>query len=352
MNRTLVNRVANAVLYEGYILYPYRPSVKNRHRWTFGGLYPQAYCRHQNGSDASRNQTECLVQGNAETTLNITIRFLHLLERSVGKLDQPLTDWQDGRELPFQPVESLRIGDEIFHTWQEAEERQIELASVALKDIESRPALKKFAFPGRRWVEPLCEPGGQIAGMLVRRQQAIEGAIEIKGAKAGDGWKITLGVMNQTSLDESLRTNRDEALLHSLVSPHAILGVSHGDFVSLLDPPEPFSAAAADCRNIGTWPVLVGEAGASDTMLSSPIILYDYPQIAPESPGDLFDGTEIDEILTLRILTLTEEEKRAAAGVDIRARDLLARTNALAQEQLLSLHGTLRSVQPSSVEDA
>ena len=49
--------------------------------------------------------------------------------------------------------------------------------------------------------------------------------------------------------------------------------------------------------------MLVGEEGERDTMLSSPIILYDYPQIAPESPGSLFDGTEIDEILSLRILT-------------------------------------------------
>src|SRR5206468_6556944 len=114
-------------------------------------------------------------------------------------------------------------------------------------------------------------------------------------------------------------------------------------FVSLLDPPEPWRAAAAGCRNVGTWPVLVGEPGTKDTMLSSPIILYDYPEVAAESPGDLFDGTEIDEILTLRILTLTDEEKRAAAAVDGRVRDLLARTEALARGGLLGLHGTLRS---------
>ena len=92
--------------------------------------------------------------------------------------------------------------------------------------------------------------------------------------------------------------------------------------------------------------VLVGEEGQRDAMLSAPIILYDYPQVAPESPGDLFDGTEIDEILTLRILTLTEEEKRAAAAVDQRARALLERTEALAREQLLRLHGTVRGLRP------
>ena len=37
-----VDQVANAVLYEGYILYPYRPSaVKNRQRWNFGVVYPR-----------------------------------------------------------------------------------------------------------------------------------------------------------------------------------------------------------------------------------------------------------------------------------------------------------------------
>src|SRR5262249_23518801 len=62
MTRPLVERIADAVLYEGYILYPYRPSVKNRQRWTFGGLYPEAYSRAQGGTDACSNQTECLIQ--------------------------------------------------------------------------------------------------------------------------------------------------------------------------------------------------------------------------------------------------------------------------------------------------
>jgi hydrogenase maturation protease len=64
--------------------------------------------------------------------------------------------------------------------------------------------------------------------------------------------------------------------------------------------------------------VLVGKEGTADSILSSPIILYDYPKVAPESPGDLFDATEIDEILTLRILALTDEEKREMAAIDSR----------------------------------
>jgi hydrogenase maturation protease len=136
--------------------------------------------------------------------------------------------------------------------------------------------------------------------------------------------------------------------LRSFASTHAVLGIREGEFVSLTDPPPVWRAAADACRNVGGWPVLVGDNGAKDTVLFSPIILGDYPQIAPESPGDFFDGTEIDEMLTLRILTLTDDEKRAMAAVDSRTRDLLARTEAQARESLLSLHGTVRGWQPAA----
>ena len=96
--------------------------------------------------------------------------------------------------------------------------------------------------------------------------------------------------------------------------------------------------------------MLAGEDGARDTMLSSPIIVYDFPTIAPESPGDFFDGTEMDEMLSLRILTLTDEEKREMSASDERARLLLERTEAFGQEQLMHMHGVLREIR--SLEEA
>ena len=114
--------------------------------------------------------------------------------------------------------------------------------------------------------------------------------------------------------------------MQSLVSTHVILGVESGEFVSLLEPPDEVQPFVAQCQNVGVWPVLVGDEGQRDTLLASPIILYDYPQIAPESVGDLFDGTEIDEILSLRILTLTDDEKREIRDSDERARQILERT--------------------------
>src|SRR5262249_59078035 len=116
------------------------------------------------------------------------------------------------------------------------------------------------------------------------------------------------------------------------------------EFVSLADPPPELAAAAAGCANEGTWPAMAGDPGARDTVLSSPIILEDYPRVAEESPGDLFDATEIDEILTLRILTLSDREKAELRATDERARELLDRCESLTGDELLRLHGTLRGL--------
>jgi hypothetical protein len=95
---------------------------------------------------------------------------------------------------------------------------------------------------------------------------------------------------------------------------------------------------------MGAWPVMAGEEGQRNLMLASPIILYDFPRIAPESPGDLFDGTEIDEILALRILTMTDAEKLEVRNGDDRARRILERTEMLPPEHFRKLHGALRGL--------
>jgi hydrogenase maturation protease len=352
MNQALVDQIANAVLYEGYILYPYRPSVKNRQRWTFGGLYPQSYSLAQGGTDAWTMQTECLVMGSLRTTLQVTVRFLQVADRRVGELAHPLAEWPGDREPAFRVVESLRVGDKLFHTWQEAVERTICLPRAGLGELATQTREERFSFPAHRGLEPVCGPTGEVVGVILREQQSVAGAVEVAAEPTGEGlFKVRVRVLNRTPLEEACQKSRDEVLLRSLVSTHTILGVHAGEFVSLLDPPDPWRDLAAGCRNEGTWPVLVGEDGAKDTMLSSPIILYDYPQVAPESPGDLFDATEIDEILTLRILTLTDEEKRAMAAVDERARALLQRTESLAGEQLLGLHGAVRGLRPVQEEE-
>jgi len=186
----------------------------------------------------------------------------------------------------------------------------------------------------------------------VREQQAIEGTVEVTAEQKLPGvFRITARVVNDVQMDPSLIKERDAALMRALVSTHIVLTLADGDFASQTDPPPGLEPIVSECSNIGCWPVLVGEENDRRTMLASPIILYDYPKLAPQSPGDLFDGTEIDEILTLRIMTLTDDEKRQVAAVDHRAADMLARTENLAREQLMNLHGTVRTLQPAVCEE-
>lgn len=326
MNLARVEQIAKAVLYEGYMLYPYRPSsVKNQQRWNFGVLYPQSYSELQDGNEAFSMRTECLVCGTGETTLEVRLRFLHLRIRSTRQ---------------SCPDASKRLPDE----WQEAVERDVNAQEYVLERLCRETVTHEFSFPSQTDIS--CVRADKESENVVRRQLAVEGAIETSAKKLLDTlFKLTIWVRNLTPL-ESPAASRDQALLQSLVSTHTILGVRDGEFMSLLDPPAEFQAFAGECRNVGAWPVLVGEPGQRDTLLASPIILYDYPQIAPESAGDLFDGTEIDEILSLRIMTLTDDEKREIRQSDERARQILERTEAMPAEQFMKLHGAVRGLRP------
>ena len=347
MNQGLVEQIARAVLYEGYILYPYRPSVKNRQRWTFGGLVPRAYSDAQGGSEPWEMQTECLVVGGPGTILSVSVRFLRLVARLVGQFSIPQEDWPAEGAVSCPIVELLQVGDEVLYTWQEAVEQSIDLGDSSLADLAVQTQRREFMLEPERDRQPLRDRAGMFAGAVVRERRCVRGVVELGAVEVAPGvFRATVKIQNQTSLEDGAAASRDEALMQGMVSTHTVLSVREGEFVSMIDPPESYREQAALCRNVGCWPVLVGNAGDKDTILSAPIILYDYPQIAPESPGELFDGTEIDEILTLRIMTLTDDEKVAMAAVDARARAVLARTESLKNEQMLGLHGTFRGLQP------
>jgi hypothetical protein len=297
VNADRIEKIAAAVLYEGYLLYPYRSSaVKNRQRFNFGVLYPREHCEQNPGSDAWEMQTECLVHGGADATIEVKARFLQLVAH-------------DGR--------------------QEGIERGINMPARDIGAIAAHASAQKI-LPER--LVPGCGA------------ETIEGQLDLAATGIGDGlFRITLRIRNNAA-GGGAEFGRDAVLLRSLISVHSILQVVGGSFVSLLDPPEEFRELAAGCVNIGCWPVLAGDEGRRDMMLSAPIILYDYPQIAPESSGDLFDGTEIDEILALRILTLTDAEKQEVRTGDERARRILERTEALPPEHFQKLHGAMRGL--------
>jgi hypothetical protein len=346
MNAAQVDGIVRAVLYEGYMLYPYRPSaIKNRQRFNFGVVYPRAYSGAQGGTDAWTMQTECVVLGNAETQCMVRVRFLRMVARSVGRV---LTPYRESSSIPegnIEKVERLEVEGNLLQAWQEAAEETIDVTEFNLAALAAQPMQWPFRLSGRQEREPVRDRHGFILGIIERNKASIAGTIELAAQRLEPGvFKLSARISNNSRFESGAPVTREEALTRSLVSAHTILEARDGEFISLVDPPEKYRDFALACQNFGTWPVLVGEEARRDTMLSSPIILYDYPQIAPESPGDLFDGGEIDEILSLRIMTLTDEEKQEMRQSDARARQILERTENLPDEQLAKLHGALRGL--------
>ncbi len=347
MNLEKIDKIANAVLYEGYMLYPYRASsVKNQQRFNWGALAPKTFSEVNKGSDVFEMQTECILQGDGNTQVDIKVRFLHLVSREIGKLENPLNELPANSEPDFQIVKTLETNGVIYQTWQEAVERDVDLLTFNLNETNVN---HQFSFPSKRELEPLRDENDKIVGVFVRSQKEIRGEINVKIAEAQSGlYKLTVLIRNLTEFENAQERSRDDALLHSSVSTHTILSATGGEFVSLLDYPDELKDVVAGCKNIKTYPILVGEEGERNCLLSSPIILYDYPQIANESAGDLFDGLEIDEILTLRIMTLTEEEKREMRGLDEHSRRILERTEMMPEEHLLKMHGALRGLKKAA----
>ncbi|MBA2743286.1 MAG: hypothetical protein H0U43_03085, partial [Chthoniobacterales bacterium] len=311
MNSPLLEKIVNAVLYEGYILYPYRASSKkNRQRFTFGRVYPEEYSVAQKGREPCSMQTEVLVRAQSpECAVNISVRFLHPMLREVGVLDEPAAELPKAVEPKFRLVNEALIGEKLSQSWQESVERVFELLPLVLRDATA--GATEFRFAASRELEPIRD-GEKIAAVFVRRQEAVAGTVETTVTKIDEHVsRVTIRIWNKTPVPLADLENQDGVVMRTFASTHTVLHVTGGDFIYLMDTTEFYTEAAAGCKNINTWPVLVGAGkNETDTMLSSPIILYDYPQIAPESAGDLFDGGEIDEILTLRIMTMTDEEKR------------------------------------------
>ncbi len=330
-----VKEIANAVLYEGYLLYPYRPSaIKNRQRWSIGVIYPREYSEANGGIEPWMTQTECLIAGQAgnDMFVDVYVRFLHLLTRTTTALKEAAPSTSGVRSM---------IGYHVPESWEEGVEREIHLSRLSPRELAARPQRVAIAFPGDHIVER------DEQREIIREQQPISGSIVLSTTHLEDNiYKLHIHIENDTPKTGSIASLHNPIMLHTFASTHTLLQVQGGAFISLLDPPEGLQDAVKQCHNIRTWPVLVGEEGATDSMLSSPIILYDYPQIAPESAGPLFDGTEIDEILTLRIMTLTDEEKQEIRQGDERAREILERTEQMTTEDFMKLHGTIRSLRP------
>lgn len=284
MDFSALEPLADAVLYEGYQLYPYRATaVKNQQRWNFGTLLPEGFAHAAGANDPWRHQTECLVVaaegGTAAPRVEARLRFLQAAEDGPDVV----------RNVMVGPWELTATGQGGTAEW------------------------------GEGW------------GLRIRGRWAAEAY--------GGGWRIHLESDNRTPV--AVDGGRAAVLGKAMHSAHWLLGIEGGRFLSALEPPPEWREAAATCRNEGLYPVLAGEAGGgpgSRWVLSAPIILYDFPRLAKESPGDFFDSTEIDELLALRIATLTDGEKEAMRA-EPRTRAMLERVEALEAADWTRLHG-------------
>lgn len=327
-------QIADAVLFEGYVLYPYRASAaKNRLRWQFGVLVPPGY-----GADRGEHfhqRTECLMEPRPGDRLAVELRFLRARRRTVE------------RALPgggFQEVDELELADRVLVPWDEGVEDSVELV-VPVEELADE-LVRPFHLPAGREVEPLRADGAPV-GRLLRRWERTDGLLRLSAREVPGPYGVrllTAVVENTTDWTPGPDDGRDTALARSLVSAHLLLGLDRGSFLSPTDPPEWARGAAAECRNEHTWPVLAGPPGRDRVVLSSPIILEDHPAIAPESPGALYDATEIDEILALRTAALTDREKREARGTDERAGAVIDLADSMPPEVLERLHGAVRGL--------
>jgi hypothetical protein len=333
-------QVADAVLYEGYLLYPYRQSAqKNRTRFQFGVLMPPDY-RAVDDCEPSACQTECLLECPDDASVEILIRFLHFQRRTVQCIEPDTGAVSD--------VDALWVAGTQYTSWDEAVEREqafrLPLAGLLGKDTELR-----FSVGGAEEVEGLTDAQQVRAGQLVRHTEQLDAAIVVRAERVAGPYqalRLRVRVENRSQPQGPLR-RRDDGLRYALIAAHTLITVPGGRFLSLTDPPQWAAAEVAACTNIGTWPVLAGPGDCRDLLLSSPVILYDHPEVAPESAGDLFDATEIDEILTLRTLALTDDERRQARATDRRAAELIDRLDALPPQMLERMHGAIRYLSPS-----
>ncbi|HEX3459901.1 MAG TPA: hypothetical protein VHT49_03275 [Acidimicrobiales bacterium] len=329
--------VADAVLYEGYVLYPYRASSrKNQIRWQFGVLTPRAFSE-ADGSERWSMRTECLIDPGLVSQLSIRIRCLQVQHRAVEVA---------GDDGSFLPVDSVEIEGKSYVEWEEAVDQVVDLTRLNLLPGDETAVEESFSFTGGEDTELIPSSGGGARARIRRSRHPVDGRVSVLARPAeGDGsfLKISVTVENVTDWSGT-STRRDEVMGHSLIAVHTMLAVDGGLFVSLLDPPDAARSAVAGCSNEGAFPVLIG---GGDVVLSSPIILYDCPEVAPESPGDLYDSTEIDEILALRVLTLTDDEKAEARGTDPRAAAIIDRCDDMPPEMWERLHGAVRSLHPA-----
>jgi hypothetical protein len=314
--------VADAVLYEGYLLYPYRgTSSKNQSRWQFGVLGPRGAANAGLGEDSTL-AAEFLVEG--AQALTLVVRFLQLQHRRAER---------EFAHAEFELVDELTTATGSWLTWDEA--------------VECEQSFGPVPLDGGPWTAPVVADAATDiefvdGGRLVRQRQQVRGVLAVTSEPDGDLRRVSVRVSNVGDAVEPRDDGKESVIARSMIGTHLIAEVVGGEFVSLLEPPPDAADAASRCSQHRCFPVLAGPAGTRDILLISPIILYDHPEVAEQSNAALYDCTEIDEILTLRVMTMTDEEKAQARATDPRAARIIDQCDDMSPEAMARLHGVLR----------
>ena len=337
-SRDRARAVADAVLYEGYLLYPYRgTSSKNQSRWQFGVLGPPGAADAALGEDDTLAAQFLVDTGQA---LTLVVRFLQLQRRQA----------QRAIAGGFEPVHELATASKSWLTWDEAVECETSFGPLIFDDL-TQPLTMPVLAPAGIDIEVVD------GGRLVRERQEVAGALTISWEPDGALRRVSVRVANVGApvagpADGKDADGKDSVIARSMIGTHVIAEVVGGEFVSLLEPSPAAEDAVSRCSRHRCFPVLAGPPGNQDILLISPIILYDHPEVAEQSSTALFDCTEIDEILTLRVMTMTDDEKAQARATDPRAAQIIDQCDAMSPEAMAALHGVLRDPHAPEIASA
>lgn len=294
-----VEELVSSLLYEGYALYPYTPGVKNATPTPFGIVYPPTYAEAQPAA-YSKLRLEGVLEGGPDAELSATVRFL----QAAGE-------------------------------GHEGIERRIGLGPVTLAGLARGPLRERFGFK-LRGVETT-----ELRGRVAIRAEWLGPELA----------RIKVCVHNESELPGGgADATRGEALRWSLLSVHPLAEVDGGRFISPLERDGDVGAAVEGCEPLNTFPVLLGES--DEALLGAAIALPDHPELAPESLGNLFDNTEIEEALLLHVHALSDDERKQISEQDPAVKEMIERAAASTGEEIIGLHGRLTYTEPTGNEDA
>jgi hypothetical protein len=294
---SVAQAIADASLYDGYLLYPHRPSSRRDQAWwQVGVLTPRAFGEAR-GEERCSVRTECVVDPGPKSRLVVRVRCRQVQCRDIEAIERDTGD--------FVPVDTVEVDEKRFVAWDEMVDQHVDLAPLDLLAGGERQLQERFTFTPAEDTELVRSANGTLVARIIRRRQSVEGRVLVSiGPADGDGsyLKVNVTVENSTGWSGDA-TRREHIMDRSMIGVHTMLAVDGGVFVSLVDPPDAARQAVAGCSNDEACPVLIGE---DDVVLSSPIILHDHPEVVRDGLGDLY---EVDQLFPIPASALSDDDE-------------------------------------------